>query len=269
MSRHNPEEVRKARKAWVIGMILATLIWGLMNHQAEAYEYDGEKWDLNDEFDYFMDPGCPDFLKLFFRPTVEKMSPIEIDRRGEITGYWGRDGMNRVFCGDEPPGEPLQLSWATPGLWYKSEDIEGSVGEAILGRAGWWYNNQKRIIECDMWFNSDRLTLFNVLLLIKHEYGHCLGLQHSESITSVMYRTALVRDLSADDWAGIYSLYNICETKQDKQLNTFIPVAEHPETGVLLSGILDEGGVWPYDVYEIRPALCKLDKESSSGDLDE
>ena len=97
-----------------------------------------------------------------------------------------------------------------------------SSGSAIATTYSWW-NGSNQLLDSDVIFWDGGFTFFTgssgcgsgayIEDVATHEYGHVLGLNHSDSADATMYYsysacTQSGRTLSSDDIAGVRSLYS-------------------------------------------------------------
>jgi hypothetical protein len=159
-------------------------------------------------------------------------------------------GENWVICPDRMPGEAVQrikdgaeawdyerfqftfdpeacLSHGAFGIHNGVNQIDfGFLSPGVLANTVSFFftNAPDQTVECDMRFNSaanwytgtdtplpDQFDLWSVAA---HEMGHCLGLDHEDSIDplpvmrTTLSRGTVVRQLTADDVAGRNAIYD-------------------------------------------------------------
>ncbi len=225
-----------------LGGVILTL---LMCSSASAYEYNGEHWQST--FNWFMGDGCPDYVEQTVINALEDFSPVPHAFGGYLHKAPGADGYTTVYCA---PAPVLELQFLPPGVSYDEQDT-------VLANAKWWWITQtQEITECDIWLGTDSLTRYNVVRLVKHELGHCFGLQHSEMNVAIMYSSPLFNRLHVDDLMGLSELYEQCFPVVDEWNNLFIPIVRARGTYYRL--LQDEDGAWPWDIYDYwEVAECK------------
>ncbi|MET0286702.1 MAG: matrixin family metalloprotease [Polyangiales bacterium] len=153
------------------------------------------------------------------------------------------EAWTEVTCGDEPIGFTLEAEEATTELLLGPKRAEPNknvivnltaeewaaemLGNSAYAITGAWFESETgKMVGADMVFNSTmgpfgecpdsgcvaggpRVDLRNVAT---HEFGHFLGLNHSEVEGSTMYCSATARDiekrtLAADDIEGLCAIY--------------------------------------------------------------
>ena len=137
---------------------------------------------------------------------------------GSGAATWSNAGADFTFSGGSESG-------AGTGACHGTLDDKNTVGWApqtgsVLAVTCTWYElagSPRAAIEFDMEIDPEwewttgspvRVDLESVAL---HEFGHALGLAHSENPNAVMYATysqgSLKRELTDDDLEGLYALY--------------------------------------------------------------
>lgn len=220
--------------------------------RADAYDYNGEKW--MSRIDWYMGTGCPKYVK---ESALSVYDEIEANVEAIETRYvthWSQsprqDERTTIYCGDTDvqDGNSIKLPW-----WLEMREgrLLSDDGTTVVGRARWYYKpSDNEIVECDVWLNSSELTESTVDKYVRHEIGHCLGLQHSEEAVAVMYFAAILPYYHVDDWAGLKRLYQDYRPVVDAYLNLYTGLLD-TRLGVA-SGIIDSGYVWPDDAYSIE-----------------
>ncbi|HYS53304.1 MAG TPA: matrixin family metalloprotease [Thermoanaerobaculia bacterium] len=116
-------------------------------------------------------------------------------------------------------------------------------GQNFLALTTNWYDDSGHIIEGDIQIDPSVVpNRFNLQLLVEHEVGHLLGLDHSAVLSSVMYPfvgRGGSASLDSDDIVAIASLY---------------PKTDPMSTGATLSGRVtgDNGGIYAAQVVALN-----------------
>ena len=166
-------------------------------------------------------------------------------------------GENWVICPDRMPGDAVQRTKDGAAVWnYENFQftfdpeaclsdgafgILNSVNQIDFGRlpggvlaqtvSFFFTNAPDQTLECDLRFNSTvnwytgidmpAADQFDWWSVATHEMGHCLGLDHEDSVNPPpVMRTALpigtvVRQLTPDDVAGRNSIYDAAQAAPD------------------------------------------------------
>ena len=251
------------RTLLAMATMLVLLSTVLNMHPATAAEYDGEHWQST--FIWYVDISCPTYVKPTVEAVLEKHSPVAHLFISTWSLGVSQDSSNVIYCGYSDVQE-MQLQQ----LPYR---LEAATSETTAGRARWYfYREQQKIVECDVWFSSGSLTEETVELYVLHEVvGHCMGLQHSIDRDAVMYFAPTATGFRVDDYAGLTELYRLCREKDyiDTLGNKYIArmdvedllaVLDNREhdmyRGVELSGYLDANTMWPSGLYNIKESSC-------------
>ena len=199
------------------------------SQEFEPY-FNGEKWDIPLIWEV---QECPEYVETLIPVSLSDILPSTLTQEAV-----GRANVI-ITCSDTPPPQML-LKALTEGF---------DSAWALLGHAEWHWNVfTLKIRNCDIWLNTLELDENNAEMAIKHEFGHCLGLQHNPHPDSVMNAHPTTSDWHAVDRQQVEMLYFGCPQRSwvDKNLNN-LKVVEYE--GRLHQGILDAGKVWPDDIY--------------------
>jgi hypothetical protein len=220
--------------------------------KAEAYEYNGERWLK--KINWYMGTGCPSYVKdsamMIFDELTENVEDIETNHLGKWNLTPSKDQRTTIYCGtsDVQQTQIERLPW---GIEMRVSQVLTEDQDTVAGTAYWYYkSSNNEIVECDVWLNTDSLTVSNADKFVRHELGHCLGMKHSDVVSSVMYYAPVLPHYHVDDWAGLKRLYKDGRPIIDKYLNLYTGTVETTEG--LASGILDAGKVWYDDVYNVE-----------------
>ncbi|KAL2088851.1 hypothetical protein ACEWY4_015750 [Coilia grayii] len=165
---------------------------------AEYSTFGGHKWQTN-ELTYRIENYTPD------------MPPAEVDNAMErALQVWAKVTpltFKRLYSGTAD----IMISFGTRdhGDGYPFDGPDGTLAHAFAPASG---------IGGDAHFDDDETFTFsstagyNLFLVAAHEFGHSLGLSHSNDPGALMYPTYIQRDvdrfvLPQDDVKGIQSLY--------------------------------------------------------------
>jgi hypothetical protein len=116
-------------------------------------------------------------------------------------------------------------------------------GQNFLALTTNWYDDTGHMTEADIQIDPSVVPgRYNLQLLVEHEVGHLLGLDHSAVLSSVMYPFvghAGIADLDSDDTVAIANLY---------------PKADRATAGATLSGRVtgDNGGIFAAQVVAMN-----------------
>jgi Matrixin len=147
---------------------------------------------------------------------------IAFDPRGVANGLKaGKDGQNSITIADD--------------LFVNQKYIAMTTN---------WYDDNGRIIEADI--QIDPLAMksgYNLQLLLEHEAGHLLGLDHSAVLSSVMYPYVGSGNSSALD-------------SDDRVIIATVYPRSAPPVGATLQGRVsgDEGGIYAAQVVALNDA---------------
>ena len=124
-----------------------------------------------------------------------------------------------------------------------------------------WYDDQAHIIEADVQIDASAISGgYNLQLLVEHEFGHLLGLDHSAVLSSVMYPyvgRGGSTSLDSDDKVAIATVYPM----------------KDPGPGATLEGRVfgDGGGIFAAQVVAINergePVATGLTRENGEFSL--
>jgi hypothetical protein len=147
-----------------------------------------------------------------------KINASTSDRNQHIqaaAGTWNNAGANFTFRYD---GTHSRIGLASKN--NVNEILWGDLNTGALATATIWYDQNKRILETDIVFNTryswytNGYAYYDVQTVALHELGHWLCLEHSSVEGSIMYyrMTGVQRYLHEVDIAGIHHIYGTSGT---------------------------------------------------------
>ena len=234
-------KVKAGQIATLVFIVVCVLIF--MAEKAMAYELSesGRKW-MQDSVEVYTQPGCAIKTNGLLYRASRKYNVLDVTDGG-INNFVGYDGMVTLYCAES---DPTELVWLPEGVNMKTYDVHDETGKLVLGSARSYWNNEGRMLDCDIRLHPIWVSDRNVEGVAAHEFGHCVGLDHSSDPLATMFSAVPDRDtLHADDHLAICELYGECRMWDD-QLNLIIPPTE-TEQGCFY-GYLPSGKVWPDDV---------------------
>ena len=180
--------------------------------RAAAYNHTGDSWAQN-SVTYFVNPNIPDATAGDTDQQIATMqrAASEWKSAGQIPfqfSYGGttttttvapNDGTNAVFYSNKDGNGALAVcTWSS----FSNGDMFGFDIE-FYDRAGTWDFS---------WSLNPTGSQFDVESVAVHEFGHALGMSHSDVSGSTMYASISAgstqnRTLHADDIAGVNALY--------------------------------------------------------------
>lgn len=247
-----PQERRVTINRWqalriALFFLLAASIGDMLDvvNDSRAFEISGIRW--HKPITYYYRDGCPSYVLPELKRAASTMSPIST-RYGGLASSVGFDERVTVYCAPEP----IQAAMFIPDH-IGFDTVDSAIGTARR----YWRRSTQEIVDCDIWLHADRINPANARIIIQHEWGHCLGLDHEEEQRSIMAPTLQkidTDDPTINDRAGLNVLYGKCEDELDSYGNHFMHKV--PVNGGYLYGIMPAGGVWPYDVHTVGASDC-------------
>ncbi len=180
--------------------------------------------------------------------------------------------VDRAFAAwTEVPDARLSFESAGVGNVQAGKNGQNSVtfvddlfkGQNFLALTTNWYDDTGHITEADIQIDPSVVpNHYNLQLLVEHEVGHLLGLDHSAVLSSVMYPfvgRGAGATLDSDDIVAISSLY---------------PRVDPTATAATLSGHLtgDNGGIYAGQVVALndkgQPVAAALTNQQGDFEID-
>src|SRR5688572_8400397 len=187
-----------------VAIVLLTVALG--GAAASAYVLNGPKWAVQ-QVPYYINPANADMSEADAIAAIQAgASAWSAQSNANILPYY----MGRTS------GSTLSQNGKNE-IFFRNTSAGGMYGETI-----WWYNGSYALIEADIVFYDGGVSFFGgnsgcsggVYLedATAHEFGHALGLGHSDLTSATMYHTMSwcstnSRTLDSDDLAGIEALY--------------------------------------------------------------
>ncbi|MFT4861151.1 MAG: hypothetical protein ACI95C_000352 [Pseudohongiellaceae bacterium] len=147
--------------------------------------------------------NCPNFVIELIPTVIATMTPIANSYGGKQNGV-GFDRKPTIYCSPEN----IQALTLLPES-IDSDEVFSSLGSAKR----YWEKTTYKLVDCDIWLNSDYIDPDNIGKILCHEWGHCLGLDHEDEQPSIMASQLNLIDseaLTINDLAGINVLYELC-----------------------------------------------------------
>ena len=187
-----------------VAVVLLTVALG--GAAAKAYVLNGPKWAVQ-QVPYYINPANSDM------PEAHAIAAIQAGAMA-----WSAQSNANIlpYYMGRTSGSTLSLNGKSE-IFFRNTAPGGLYGETI-----WWYNGSYALIEADIVFYDGGVSFFGgnsgcsggVYLedATAHEFGHALGLGHSDLTGATMYPimswcSSSVRSLDPDDLAGIERLY--------------------------------------------------------------
>jgi len=212
---------------------------------SQGFEISGKRW--YSEVTFYSSSNCPSFVVESLPQLITTMTPIPNSYGGKQNGV-GFDRKPTVYCSPE----------RTQALSYLPETVDSDEVFSTLGSARrYWEKTTYKLVDCDIWLNSEFINPENIGKILRHEWGHCLGLEHEDQQLSIMATTLpniLSEELTINDLAGINVLYGLCIDEVDKEGNHFMHKV--PFNGDFYYGIMPVDGVWPTHVHTVGKSDC-------------
>jgi predicted Zn-dependent protease len=166
---------------------------------------------------------------LSFQSVVKDSYTAWVDAMGD---HGPRFHMNPHMDSDQPPpaynpdniGPNMTIVFPTVEQWKFPDDalavtlttFNTETGENLFSTIE-WNPNQAFNILADGETNEELLKTNDIANTLVHEFGHALGLGHSDSLTSTMYAYASPGEISKrllgpDDYDGIGAIYGAANT---------------------------------------------------------
>ncbi len=203
--------------------LVIVILSALLAIEARAFETNGRHWDTM-PIPYYINPtNCPvldsgqtidDVLQAATRNWSQvSCADVRFSFLGHTDATWDKDGKNTVFCVDSDWNYTQGAAGAT--LWLPSEPDEPNEVDLALNVSDFTW----RMGGAD----ATTTKVLDPVAVVTHEFGHWLGLGHSDDPYATMYYAYLPNGmgatLSADDEAGICSLYpsasTMCTSEED------------------------------------------------------
>lgn len=194
----------------------------------------------------------------------------EIDKELDVYGVplsWSgnhsdfdKDGLNTIGCAEDNPFSNALivleegLSWIEQPLTV--QDVNGNLFTYGVTRSV-FYTDTGEIIEWDIWLSRLWMLVEDIAKrVIRHEFGHVFGLDHSEEFEDgLMNANGGDGRWDAETIARIDINYDKCTALNDEYFHLWIPKLWYDNK--YWYGIMPEGGKWPYDLMKIAPSHCR------------
>ena len=227
-------------------------VWGLLIVLALAFAYEVYGYELPDRFRkwnvdsievYYNDEGCTVRIDGLWRRAAHKWGVIDvIDGGGSSVEY---DHKPTLWCGYKDQA----LLNVPSNVEIRIDYVRSSQDNLVLGTAhSYWISGS--MVDCDIRLHPYFVNEENVEETMLHEFGHCLGIAHSDNRDAIMHYS--LRDgayLHADDLLAACDLYGVCPM-WDTHINLAIPKTYIGDT--CYYGYLVAGGIWPNDIEAVE-----------------
>lgn len=246
------------KRNWVLALCALVFAGSVQSQVMDGIEAPDKKW--HHDFTYYVNEDCgKDSTYEIIHQVAGELGQWSVNAvyRGRSTSF-AHDGRNSIGCANESPFL-AGLMTAQFDLDYEDYDIQGQREDGssfVYGTARTWYViSTGKIVEFDIWINTlwsllDRLAIKTV----RHEFGHALGVSHSEFEESLMWAYAEVSYWDVETIAKLSLSYGKCQPMFDEAFNLWMPSALYG--GKYFYGIMPHGGVMPYDFVAIGLSTC-------------
>lgn len=198
------------KEAWgqTWGMWVVMLIGLVIGMDAHGYELpeNVRKWNVS-SINVYVKDGCPFPTDGLWGRAAHKWDVVDVVDKGK-NGYVGYDYKSTLYCAEEdaaltllPPGVEMVEDFVTDGSGYF---VIASAKSYFIGGA---------MIEVDIRLHPVWVGNRNVEAVLLHEWGHGLGIIHSNNRNSLMYRVVPNKtSLHVDDYLAVCELYERCRS---------------------------------------------------------
>ena len=238
-SRFTPEQRARSRKHGVIAILILSFIAAFV-FDSDGYELPDRfrKWNVEAIEVYYNTDGCPFDTTGLWTRAAYKWGVLDVVEMGHNSiGY---DNRPTLYC-----AENAALQNVPSDVEVRIDYVRSSQDNLILATAhSYWIS--EAMVDCDIRLHPAFVYEENIEEAMLHEFGHCLGIAHSQDREAIMYYA--IRKgayLHADDHLAICEIYGVCRLI-DSNLNLAIPPQEYGEA--CYYGYLIAGGIWPDDV---------------------
>lgn len=235
------------RTRLAIAIVLAAFLGDALNviRLGHGFEISQKRW--YDEVVYFSMANCPAFVHENLEQVIANMTPIGNSYGGAQESI-GFDRKPSFYCA------PKQIQ----AFSFLPDEVDSDEVFTTIGSARrYWSKAEFRMLDCDVWLNSEMISPENIKTVLRHEWGHCLGLDHEDNQLSIMASTLpsiLSEELTINDIAGLNVLYDLCEDAIDSAGNHFMHKV--PFDGEFYYGIMPANTVWPQAVHTVGLSAC-------------
>jgi len=246
----DPNKPDHGWKKPLMALIIVMLIGLVIGVFQKSYGYElpekFRKWNLGTVNVYYKTDGCNIRTLGLIHRASRKWDVIETDDRGTTTLPIGYDQRVTLYCAETDPVELVRLP---PGVSMQTDYLTDSQNGLVLASArSYWLGSS--IVDCDIRLHPYFVTNSNVESVVAHEWGHCLGIDHSNNWDATMFYAPPIRStLHADDLLAACELYQVCKLMDAEGNLAIRPIEYNNEWWY---GYLPKGGVWPDDVVASR-----------------
>lgn len=237
----DPHEVIRARWLFVAFIVcLSVFSW-----ITEASELDMPDTFWPDGFQYYTH-GCNSEVDQVIKDVAQEAASysVPIDYAGVHEGF-ERDNYNTVGCAPSSPFNPALISG---GVVYTDHRFVFGITRA------WHVEQTGEIVEFDIWLNETWMYGDFALMTVRHEFGHALGLTHSEYGESLMAASNGPTEWDIETIAKLGLLYQRCKPHVDNDLNLWIPNLNVDDQDVY--AVMPSGLEWPAGVFWYGDSRC-------------
>ena len=232
----------------ILALIIVMLIGFGIFQKVYGYELPDQfrKWNISTVNVYYKTDGCNILTLGLIHRASRKWGVLQTDDRGTTTLPIGYDQRVTLYCAEVDPMEIVRLP---PGVSMQTDYLTDSQNNFVVASArSYWLGSS--IVDCDIRLHPIFVNNSNVESVVAHEWGHCLGIDHSNNWDATMYYAAPSRaTLHADDLLAACELYKVCKL-MDSEGNLAIQPIEH--NNECWYGYLPNKGIWPDDVVASR-----------------
>lgn len=187
------------------GLAAAGMV-GLFGADLKGYVLNGHKW-AGSQVTYYVNPQ-----------SMWVSSPAATSAVQTAASYWNQQSTANVqlVYGGSTSGSSLTMNYKNE-VFFRNDSNGATIAEAY-----WWWDGSGNLVDADIVFHEGAYQFFAVSGCSNgyyiedvgvHEFGHVLGLGHSDVLGATMYPyvpstcDTTQESLEADDISGVRALY--------------------------------------------------------------
>jgi hypothetical protein len=200
-------------------------LFGMWADSAWAIEPGKRKWNTP-QVGFYMQPDCSVEIQEFVDEALQTLSELT-NKTFEIAGSqpegsYEQDGKNTFGCAPTSPYTGSSLMYLPEGLEYIDEDLMSEDEHFVLGTTrSWYFTSSGFLAETDIWVSSIWANIWG-RQVVNHEFGHAVGLQHSEYGETLMAPSGGAEYYTVEEFAKLGIMYDNCDTRMDEGNNMYI-----------------------------------------------
>ena len=239
----------------IIGTILLMCL-SFLSNQAYGYEETetGRHWQGTGITTYYNDSDCPNFsLKGVGEAVLNRWQVLPVTDLGVWSQTPGYDQRPTMFCAEDFPAElrklPDNVEVVTTNLRLQQGD------SYLVFAAAREYFIDDKTLDCDIRFHPIFVTEGILTEIALHEWGHCLGIPHSDTRDAIMWPSLRFQPtIGADDRMATCNLYGKCYHLLGEDLSWGVPYIRYE--GKCYQGHLRENDEWPLELQNFKEIEC-------------